>query len=92
MAVHHPPNGHGVDEKSRARLAVVNRPIAGLSVNPKNPRLHSRRQIRQIAHSISAFGFNVPILVDRDLGVIAGEGRLLAAKELRLAEVPPPGA
>ena len=54
----------------------------------ENPRLHSRRQIRQIAHSISAFGFNVPILVDSDLRVIAGEGRLLAAKELRLAEVP----
>lgn len=37
--------------------------VASLLLNPKNPRLHSDRQIQQIAGSITAFGFNVPILV-----------------------------
>jgi ParB-like chromosome segregation protein Spo0J len=43
---------------------------------------------RQIADSITAFGFNVPILIDRDGNVIAGHGRLLAAKQLGWREVP----
>src|SRR5262249_11898107 len=48
-------------------------------------------QIRQIAKSISVFGFNVPILVDREGHVIAGNGRLLACHELRIDEVPTVG-
>ena len=42
------------------RVAVVYRPIAELRLDPKNPRLHSDKQVRQIARSIEAFGFNVP--------------------------------
>ena len=57
-------------------------------MDPANPRLHSKRQIRQIGHSIKAFGFNVPILIDRDSKVIAGHGRVLAAGELGMAELP----
>src|SRR6266849_6931348 len=54
----------------------------------KNPRTHSDAQIAQIAASIMAFGFNSPILVDSKAGIIAGHGRLLAARKLQLKEVP----
>jgi DNA modification methylase len=56
--------------------------------NPKNPRKHAGAQIRALAKSIQAFGFNAPILVDRDKQVIAGHGRLLAARHLKLTLVP----
>src|SRR5260370_3966104 len=54
----------------------------------RNPRTHSDAQIPQIAASIKAFGFNNPILVDSNYGIIAGHGRLLAARQLGLEEVP----
>src|ERR1700694_5486416 len=54
----------------------------------RNPRTHSDAQVAQIAASIAAFGFNNPILVDTKDGIIAGHGRLLAARKLRLTEVP----
>jgi ParB-like chromosome segregation protein Spo0J len=54
----------------------------------KNPRTHSDAQIAQIAASIAEFGFNNPILVDAKAGIIAGHGRLLAARKLGLTEVP----
>ena len=54
----------------------------------RNPRTHSDAQIAQIAASITEFGFNNPILVDTKAGIIAGHGRLLAARKLGLAEVP----
>ncbi len=54
----------------------------------KNPRTHSDAQIAQIAESIKAFGFNSPILVDSNAGIIAGRGRYLAARMLQLKEVP----
>jgi ParB-like chromosome segregation protein Spo0J len=69
-------------------LAVVDRSIGELKPNPANPRLHSKKQIRQIANSIETFGFNVPVLVDAELKVIAGHGRLLACRELGWTEVP----
>jgi DNA modification methylase len=70
------------------RLSVTYQPIGALNVDPRNPRLHSRRHVRQLARSIKAFGFNVPILVDANLNVIAGHGRLLACRELGWTEVP----
>ncbi len=54
----------------------------------KNPRTHSPEQVNQIAASIAEFGFLNPILVDTAAGIIAGHGRLLAARKLRLGEVP----
>lgn len=54
----------------------------------RNPRTHSDAQIAQIAASIAAFGFNNPILVDTKAGILAGHGRLLAARKLGLTEVP----
>jgi len=53
-----------------------------------NARVHSDEQVTQIASSIKEFGFNVPILVDKQKGVIAGHGRLMAAKKLEIKEVP----
>jgi len=70
------------------RISIVYRAIDQLKLDPANPRLHSKKQIRQIANSIETFGFNVPILVDAALKVIAGHGRLLACRELGWREVP----
>jgi hypothetical protein len=70
------------------RISIVYRAIDQLKPDPANPRLHSKKQIRQIANSIETFGFNVPVLVDAELNVIAGHGRLLACRELGWSEVP----
>jgi DNA modification methylase len=69
-------------------IAIIYRPIAELKLNPKNPRKHSRVQVRQIARSIQEFRFNVPILIDANLNVIAGHGRIAACQLLGLSEVP----
>jgi DNA modification methylase len=63
-------------------------PIDRLVPYARNPRTHSDTQVVQIAASIAEFGFNAPVLVDTNDGVIAGHGRLLAAQKLGLAEVP----
>lgn len=68
--------------------SLLNRRIEDLHLDPMNPRIHAPKQVRKIAKSIEAFGFNVPILIDHDCQVIAGHGRLLAAKGLGLTEVP----
>src|SRR5438874_2329886 len=70
------------------KLAVIYRSISELKPDPANPRQHSKKQIRQIANSIEIFGFNVPVLVDAALNVIAGHGRWLACRELGITEVP----
>ena len=69
-------------------LQATSSSLQNLHPDPRNPRVHSPRQIKQIAKSIQAFGFNVPILVDRDGRILAGHGRYLAAQQLGLAEVP----
>src|SRR5271154_5123559 len=63
-------------------------PIAKLIPYARNPRTHSEAQVAQIAASIAEFGFLNPILVDTSAGIIAGHGRLLAARKLGLTEVP----
>jgi len=60
----------------------VLRPYAG------NARRHSRKQIRQIADSIRRFGFTNPVLISDEHEIIAGHGRVMAAKEIGVAEVP----
>jgi hypothetical protein len=67
---------------------VVERPPAALRENPRNARTHSKRQIKLIADSIAAFGFTSPVLVDETGMVLAGHGRLAAARRLGLAKVP----
>jgi len=69
-------------------LSVQYRPVAELRPDPKNARRHSRRQIQQIARSIEAFGFNVPVLLNSHGSVIAGHGRLLACELLSWKTVP----
>lgn len=64
------------------------RPIERLIPYARNARTHSEAQIAKIAASIAEFGFTNPILVDGDNGIIAGHGRLAAARKLGLREVP----
>jgi DNA modification methylase len=74
--------------QSDSILSVVYIPTQKLKFNPTNPRIHNDKQVRQIAGSIEAFGFNVPVLVDRNLQVIAGHGRVEAAKLLGIPKLP----
>ena len=69
-------------------LTVETRRVEALIPYAKNPRTHSDAQIAQIAASIVEFGWTSPILVDGDNGVIAGHGRLLAARRLGMTDVP----
>ncbi|WP_363800797.1 site-specific DNA-methyltransferase [Lysobacter firmicutimachus] len=64
------------------------RPIEALIPFARNARTHSDAQVAQIAASIIEFGWTNPILVDGNNGIIAGHGRLLAARQLKLAQVP----
>jgi ParB-like nuclease domain len=77
-----------LQDKAAGHITVVYRPIDQLKLNPKNPRVHSRMQIRQLARSIEAFGFCIPVGIDRDWSVIMGHGRISAAKQLGMREVP----
>jgi DNA modification methylase len=71
------------------RRAIVSYlPIGSIVPDQSNPRKHSLKQIRAIAASIEAFGFNAPILVVNGNRVVAGHGRLEAGRLLGLAEVP----
>ena len=74
--------------KDALRVQVVYRPISELVPDPKNPRVHSTKQTRQIALSIETFGFIVPILIDADNKVIAGHGRLAASAQLGFTKAP----
>ena len=76
------------DEKWPATLSVEYRPVDILIPYVNNARTHSDAQIAQIAASIREFGFTNPILVDGDNGIIAGHGRLSAARKLGMQEVP----
>jgi DNA modification methylase len=62
--------------------------IATLIPFAKNSRTHSDAQVAQIAASIREFGFTNPVLIDEANGIIAGHGRVMAARKLKLAEVP----
>ena len=67
---------------------IQQRPVDTLRLDPRNPREHSKKQIAQVAESIRAFGFNVPVLIDDDNKIIAGHGRVLACQLLGITEVP----
>jgi len=64
------------------------KPISELAPYAKNSRTHSKKQVNQIAASIKEFGFTNPILIDDKGGIIAGHGRILAAKEAGMETVP----
>ena len=69
-------------------LDIVYMPVAALRPYLRNARTHSKKQIKQIAASIEEFGFTTPVLTDAGGRIIAGHGRLEAAKLLGLSEVP----
>ena len=67
---------------------VTWRPPETLRVNPNNARVHSKRQIKQIARSVQEFGHLVPIIIDESSFILVGHGRLAAAQHLGLRSVP----
>jgi len=69
-------------------LTVIYRPVGSVVPDPRNARTHPKRQVDQIVASVRTFGFTNPLLVDPAGGIIAGHGRLLAAKAMGLTEVP----
>ena len=71
-----------------SNLTISHLPVTGLKPYPGNARTHSAKQIAEIATSIKAFGFNNPVLVDKDSTIIAGHGRVAAARKLGLETVP----
>ncbi|HTF70158.1 MAG TPA: ParB N-terminal domain-containing protein [Edaphobacter sp.] len=73
---------------SPTSLKIIYRPLAELRAFSKNARTHSKHQIRQIAESVKEFGFTNPILIDSKDTIIAGHGRVMAAKLLGSVEVP----
>src|ERR1044071_6734020 len=75
-------------EASAGRWRLEFWPVDRLIPSPRNARTHSDAQIAEIAGTIRAFGFSNPILVSEEGDVIPGHGRLAAARQLGLAEVP----
>ena len=70
------------------KLSIIYRKIPELKPYPRNARTHSRKQVKQIGAAITEFGFTNPVLIDESDQIIAGHGRVQAAKLLGLAEVP----
>ncbi|PKB13354.1 DNA modification methylase [Novosphingobium kunmingense] len=75
------------DLKSRTSN-LEHRAVSALRAHPNNPRTHSARQLKQIEASISRFGFLNPVLIDSENRIIAGHGRVSAARSLGLESVP----
>jgi hypothetical protein len=69
-------------------LAITYRAVAELKPYPRNARTHSRKQVKQIAAAIREFGFTNPVLIDEHDQIIAGHGRVAAARLLDLLQVP----
>ena len=67
---------------------IVSRKVEDLIPYARNSRTHSDAQVAQIAASVREFGWTNPVLVDGENGIIAGHGRILAARKLGMAEVP----
>ena len=63
-------------------------PISSLKANPLNPRAHPVRQVKALARSIQQFGFVAPVIVDQDNTLVAGHGRIEAARSLAMGLVP----
>lgn len=81
-------DGAFISDSDRGRLQIAYWPIEKLIPFVRNARTHSAAQVAEIAGSIRAFGFSNPILVGAKGDVIAGHGRLAAARQLGLADVP----
>jgi ParB-like nuclease domain/DNA methylase len=79
---------HVPQSEAMQPMAIEPMPVASLRPHPGNARTHSKKQIRQVAASIREFGFNNPVLIGEDGEIIAGHGRVEAAKLLGLDSVP----
>lgn len=75
-------------DQASGKLSIAELPPGNLAANRHNSRTHSKYQIRQIARSIQEFGFTNPVLIDRNNTIIAGHGRVEAAKLLGIEHVP----
>jgi ParB-like nuclease domain len=75
-------------ELNQNSLSIVYQALADLKPRAGNPRTHSKKQVAQIANAIRRFGFTNPVLVDDANGIIAGHGRIEAAKTVGLDQVP----
>src|SRR6476661_6232403 len=75
-------------ELNQNSLSIVYQALADLKPRAANPRTHSKKQVAQIANAIRRFGFTNPVLVDDANGIIAGHGRVAAAKLVGLDQVP----
>lgn len=75
-------------ERKSKTIAVVYKAVDDLIPYAMNSRTHSEAQVTQIAASIKEFGFTNPVLTDGDNGIIAGHGRVMAAKKLNMTQVP----
>ena len=73
---------------NRPTLSIVYQAVDSLKPRSTNPRTHSKKQIGQIASAIRRFGFTNPVLVDDANGIVAGHGRVEAAKAVGLDQVP----
>ena len=69
-------------------LEIIFRKTSDLIPYAKNSRTHSNDQILQIASSIKEFGFTNPVLIDSKCGIIAGHGRIMAARKLGIELIP----
>lgn len=87
MSAAPPPHPFHLKEPM-SKLNIAYRPLAELIPYVRNARTHSDEQVIQIAASIREFGWTNPVLIDADRGIIAGHGRVMAARKLGLAEVP----
>jgi DNA modification methylase len=74
--------------KSQSKIQIIEKSVTELIPYVKNSRTHSDDQVAQIAASIKEFGWTNPILIDGDNGIIAGHGRLMAARKLGYEVVP----
>jgi ParB-like chromosome segregation protein Spo0J len=83
-----PGNSYISPIASAGAVAIQLRPIASLTPHRRNTRTHSRKQIKQIARSIETFGFTNPVLIDAAGGLLAGHGRVEAAKLVGMTDVP----
>ena len=77
----------GADDHAR-QLSVEYRPLDSLVPYARNARTHSEAQVAEIAGSIREFGFTNPVLIAEDGTLIAGHGRVLAARKLGMETVP----
>jgi hypothetical protein len=69
-------------------VLIEHKKLSDLKPYPKNARTHSKEQVKQIVNSIEEFGFTNPVLTDGKNGIIAGHGRVMAAKEMGMTKVP----